>query len=128
MLVKEISYKFEVAENFQVLPIRHLSGMLTITGSPNRSGTLHKAECDAYISSIDTTIEEQLYKLTMMGGIFLIIDNLSNAHLLGSDETKAALSYTKINAGQPGGQYGYTLKITYQSPIGIPVQSFNPDE
>jgi hypothetical protein len=125
MLVIEIAYKYESGEAYTLLPIRLMSGSISLQGSPSRSGFNEQAECNAYIPYLSDEMDAVIFKLSKLGGIFIVKDTSNLFHELGNDEVKAMLKYKRINPGQPGGKYGYELQITFSSPSGIPVQSFN---
>jgi len=124
MLIKNILYKFNESEEYTPLPIRSLSGTINLAGEPVRQNFIEKAECSSYIPNISSEMKVIISKLSKLGGIFSIIDNSALMHELGNDDLKAALFYSEKNEGTPGTKYGYDIKITFSSPIGIPVQSF----
>lgn len=125
MIIISIEYKFAQSETYVSLPIRSMSGNIILTGEPVRQNFIEKAECSSYIPNISDENKIILIKLSKLGGIFSITDNLGNVHELGNDDQKAALVYSEKNEGSPGSKYGYEIKITFSSPAGIPVQSFN---
>jgi hypothetical protein len=127
MLIKSILYKFEENEDYILLPIRSMSGTINLTGEPVRQNFIEKAECSSYIPNISSEMKNILGKLAKLGGIFSIIDNSGNMHELGNDDFKAAITYSEKNEGAPGTKYGYDIKITFSSAVGIPVQSFTDE-
>lgn len=124
MLVTEIAYKFSVNENYTPLPIRSMSGNISIKGLSSRPGFIEVAECSAYIPYLSAEMDVIISKLTALGGIYSVRDNAGNYYELGNAQVKAAMNYERLNPGIPGGKYGYDLKITFSSPFAIAAQSF----
>lgn len=124
MLIQEIGYKFEQDEFYTLLPIRAMSGSISLQGAPSRAGFIEQAECTAYIPYLSAEMDLIMFKLAQLGGIFYIRDSANLYHELGNSAVKAQLKYNRLNPGSPGAKYGYDITIAFASPVGIPVQSF----
>jgi len=127
MLINKLSYKFAEADELVQLNIRNQSGTFKDTSQPVRQGVSNLSEIIAYIPNISPQADIELKKIVALGAIFVCEDIAGYSYQIGDDEIKASLLLDKKNEGKAGSNYGYDLKITWNSASGATVKSFKSE-